>query len=134
MVKDQSLIIAQSGPAIAYARARSGAFERIEPPGHPAMVGASRASEPTFTHFAWQPGDVFILTGQGSCSQVEDPLVEACMGKGEPRMVAGYLNANIKQGKMIGRHGGGRRATGRPDHQRRVDHDGAGDLAGGLPR
>ncbi len=107
VINDYSLIIAQTGPAIAYARSRSGAFERIEPPDGRAPdgrapIGSGRNSEPSFTHFAWQPGDVIILTGAGSCANGFDPLIEACMSKGEPRMVAGYLNANVKQGKMIG--------------------------------
>ena len=102
VINDHSLIIAQAGPAIAYARSRSGAFERIEPPDAPVPIGSGHNSEPSFTHFAWQSGDVIILTGAGSCASGLDPLIEACMSKGEPRMVAGYLNANVRQGKMIG--------------------------------
>ncbi len=102
VINDQSLIIAQTGPAIAYARSRSGAFERIEPQERHALIGSGRNPEPSFTHFAWQPGDVIVLTGAGSCVDGLDPLIEACMSKGEPRMVAGYLNANVSQGKMIG--------------------------------
>ena len=102
VINEHSLIISQAGPAIAYARARSGAFERIQPPAGGALVGSSRNVEPSFTHFAWQLGDVVVLTGAGSCVDGIDPLIEACMAKGEPRMVAGYLNANIRQGKMVG--------------------------------
>lgn len=102
VINDHSLIIAQTGPAIAYARSRSGAFERIEPAGERAPIGSGRNPEPSFTHFAWQPGDVIVLTGAGSCVNGIDPLIEACMAKGEPRMVAGYLNANVGQGRMIG--------------------------------
>lgn len=102
VINDQSLIIAQAGPAIAYARSRAGAFERIEPAGERAPIGGSRNAEPSFTHFAWQPGDVIVLTGSASCAEGLDPLIEACMSKGEPRMVAGYLNANVRHGKMVG--------------------------------
>ncbi len=102
VINDRSLVIAQAGPAIAYARSRSGAFERVEPPDARAPVGSGRNPEPSFTHFAWQPGDIIVLTGAGSCADGIDPLIEACMAKGEPRMVAGYLNANVRQGKMIG--------------------------------
>lgn len=102
VINEQSLIIAQAGPAIAYARSRSGAFERIEPPGERAPIGGGHNPEPSFTHFAWQPGDVIVLTGAGSCVNGLDPLIEVCMSKGEPRMVAGYLNANVRHGKMIG--------------------------------
>ncbi|MGQ9814655.1 MAG: hypothetical protein ACUVR3_05825, partial [Candidatus Roseilinea sp.] len=102
IVNDRSLIIAQAGPAIAYARSRSGAFERIEPPDGRSPIGSGRDPNLSFTHFAWQSGDVIILTGAGSCADGLDPLIEVCMAKGEPRMVAGYLNANVRQGKMIG--------------------------------
>lgn len=103
VINDHSLIIAQTGPAIAYARSRAGAFERVEPPlDGRAPIGSGRNAEPAFTHFAWQPGDVVVLTGAGSCVDGLDPLIEACMAKGEPRMVAGYLNANVRRGKMIG--------------------------------
>ncbi|MCS7060726.1 MAG: hypothetical protein RMN25_06120 [Anaerolineae bacterium] len=102
VVNAQSVVIAQSGPAIAYARSRAGAFERIEPAERGVALGGARNPEPTFTHFAWQAGDVFVLTGAGSCVRVSDALIEACMSKGDPRMVAGYLNANVKQGTMVG--------------------------------
>lgn len=102
VINERSLIIAQAGPAIAYARSRSGAFERIEPPDASVPIGSGRDPNLSFTHFAWQLGDVIILTGTGSCADGLDPLIEVCMAKGEPRMVAGYLNANVRQGKMIG--------------------------------
>jgi hypothetical protein len=102
VVKDQSLVMAQAGPAIAYARSQGGAFERIEPPGRPAYAGVGHALEPHYSHFAWQPGDIFVLTGQGSRAQVDDALIEACMAKGDARLAAGYLNANVKRGQLTG--------------------------------
>ncbi len=101
LLTGDSLIIAQAGPAIAYARAASGAFEVIAEPSAPA-VGSQPVVDVRFSHFALQPGDVFVLTGARSTLDVDSGLIKACMGKGDARMVAGYLNANVKRGRMIG--------------------------------
>lgn len=102
VVNDESVVIAQAGPAIAFARAQSGAFERVIPDGDMPRVGKDHAVESFFTHFAYSVGDNFVLTGNGSCARVTDELVNACMGKGDAHLVAGYLNANIKDGRMVG--------------------------------
>lgn len=102
VVNDESVIIAQAGPAIAYARAQSGAFEHLVPEGDIPPVGSSRAADAVFTNYAWKPGDNFVLTGSGSCASIDDELVNACMRKGDGHMAAGFLNANVKQGKLIG--------------------------------
>ena len=104
LVTGEGLIIAQAGPAIAFARSDSGAFEVIAPyDTTPAQViGISSSIDVQFNNFAVQPGDVFVLTGARSTVGVSDALVSACMAKGDARMVAGYLNANVKQGRMIG--------------------------------
>jgi hypothetical protein len=101
---DEGLVIAQAGPTIAYARSASGAFEVIEPyaEGAPQVVGVSATVDVHFNNFAAQPGDVFVLTGVRSCVGATDALINACMAKGDARLVAGYLNANVKQGRMIG--------------------------------
>ena len=101
LLTEDSLIIAQAGPAIAYARAASGAFEVIAEPSAP-PVGSQPVVDVRFSHFALQPGDVFVLTGARSTLDVDNGLIKACMGKGDARMVAGYLNANVKRGRMIG--------------------------------
>jgi sugar lactone lactonase YvrE len=100
VINDENVVIAQTGPAIAYARAHSGAFERVDPVGDLVPVGTSRIIDTFFTNYAWQPGDTFVLTGVGSCIRVTENLVKACMAKGEARLVAGYLNANVKDGRM----------------------------------
>ncbi|MFC1463808.1 MAG: hypothetical protein ACFLMY_03055 [Candidatus Brachytrichaceae bacterium NZ_4S206] len=104
LVTGDSLIIAQAGPAIAYARSDAGAFEVIAPyTTTPAqVVGISPSVDVQFNNFAVQPGDVFVLTGARSTLGVSDELIRVCMGKGDARMVAGYLNANVKRGRMIG--------------------------------
>lgn len=104
LVSDEGVIIAQAGPAIAFARARSGAFEVVAPSdeGASQVIGVSASIDPQFNNFAPQPGDVFVLTGARSMIGVNDALVSACMAKGDARLVAGYLNANVKQGRMIG--------------------------------
>ena len=100
----EGLIIAQAGPAIAFARSDSGAFEVIAPYDATSaqVIGISPSVDVQFNNFAAQPGDVFVLTGARSAVGVSDALISACMAKGDARMVAGYLNANIKQGRMIG--------------------------------
>ncbi|MCL4505918.1 MAG: hypothetical protein M1140_07850 [Chloroflexi bacterium] len=102
VANDESVIIAQAGPAIAYARAQSGAFEHLVPEGDVPPVGSSRTADAVFTNYSWKPGDNFVLTGSSSCAGIDDELVNACMRKGDGHMVAGYLNANVKQGKLIG--------------------------------
>ncbi len=104
LVTGDGLIIAQAGPAIAYARSDAGAFEVVAPyPATPAqVVGISPSVDVQFNNFAVQPGDVFVLTGSRSTLGVSDELIRVCMGKGDARMVAGYLNANVKRGRMIG--------------------------------
>jgi len=102
LVTGEHLIIAQSGPAIAYARSADGAFEPLtNSPDAPAL-GATRAPEINFRNIAPRPGDVFLLTGAGSIQNTPDQLIEACMGKGDPHMVAGYLNANVRDGALTG--------------------------------
>ncbi|GIV83209.1 MAG: hypothetical protein KatS3mg052_0216 [Candidatus Roseilinea sp.] len=104
LVMGSGLIIAQAGPAIAYARSDAGAFEVVAPyAATPAqVVGISPSVDVQFNNFAVQPGDVFVLTGSRSTLGVSDELIRVCMGKGDARMVAGYLNANVKRGRMIG--------------------------------
>ncbi|MCS7055919.1 MAG: hypothetical protein NZM18_07075 [Thermoflexales bacterium] len=104
LVTGDNLIIAQAGPAIAYARSDAGAFEVILPytTTSAQVVGVSPVVDVQFSNFALQPGDVFVLTGTRSTLGVSDELVRVCMGKGDARMVAGYLNANVKRGRMIG--------------------------------
>jgi hypothetical protein len=102
VINHESVVIAQAGPAIAYARAQSGAFERVTPVGDLSPAGSSRSIDAFFTHYAWKPGDAFVLTGESSCRGVGDQLVNACMSKGDARLIAGYLNANVKQGRMTG--------------------------------
>ncbi len=102
VVNHESVIVAQAGPAVAFARSQTGAFERVIPVGNMEPAGNSRNVDAFFTHYAWKPGDAFVLTGESSCVGVSDTLVNACMGKGDARLVAGYLNANIKRGQMTG--------------------------------
>ncbi len=96
------VVIAQAGPALAFARGRAGAFERVEPARLQTPVGATRTEDVEFSNFPWQPGDAFVITGAYSCRDVNDLLVNRCMGKGEARLIAGYLNANVKQGSLTG--------------------------------
>ncbi len=104
VVSDESVVIAQCGPAIAYVRTTSGAFERIDPQGVAAqqVIGVSSTVDVSFDNVAHQPGSTYLLTGDRSFPGHNDGLVNVCMSKGDPRMVAGYLNANIKQGRMTG--------------------------------
>lgn len=104
VVSDESVVIAQCGPAIAYVRTTSGAFERIDPQGVAAqqVVGVSTTIDVSFDNVAHQPGSTYLLTGDRSFPGQNDGLVNVCMSKGDPRMVAGYLNANVKQGRMTG--------------------------------
>lgn len=102
LVTGEHLIIAQSGPALAYARSADGAFEPLTNPPDAPPLGATRAPEINFRNIAPRPGDVFLLTGAGSIQNTPEQLIEACMGKGDPRMVAGYLNANVRDGALAG--------------------------------
>lgn len=105
LVTAESIIIAQAGPAIAFARADSGAFEVIAPYAESSIaqvVGVNPSVDVQFNNFFAQPGDVYVLTGLRSTVGVSDALISACMAKGDARMVAGYLNANVKRGRMIG--------------------------------
>ncbi|NJM42180.1 MAG: hypothetical protein HC853_16240, partial [Anaerolineae bacterium] len=97
-----SLVLAQAGPAIAYARSKGGAFEPILPQDAASLIGSTRTVDVYFSNFTPQIGDVFVVTGAGSCINVNERLIEMCMGKGDARTVAGYLNANVKQGRMVG--------------------------------
>lgn len=96
------VVVAQAGPALGFARAASGGFERITPLRLQAPLGQARIEEPEFANFPWQSGDSFVLTGTASCRDVNDHLIFRCMAKGEARLVAGYLNANVKRGRLIG--------------------------------
>lgn len=102
LVTGEHLIIAQAGPAIAYARSADGAFEPMTNPPDTPLLGATRSAELNFRNIAPRPGDVFLLTGAGSITNTPQQLIEACMGKGDPRMVAGYLNANVRDGALAG--------------------------------
>ncbi len=104
LITPESVVIAQAGPALAFARASAGAFETIAPygDGPTQIVGMTPSIDVHFNNFAPLAGDVFVLTGARSYVDVSDSLVNVCMGKGDARMVAGYLNANIKQGRMSG--------------------------------
>ncbi len=99
----QNVIIARAGPAITFARAANGAFEAHHPDPQTlsACIGQTVPVEVQFDHFQPQIGDVFVLTGARSTQGVSDALVRACMSKGDARMVAGYLNANVKDGQMV---------------------------------
>ncbi len=99
---DDSLVIAQGGPALAYARNAKGGFESIMPMDASTLIGVSKSLDVYFTNLSPRQGDVLVLTGSGSCVNIAQRMVEVCMGKGDARMVAGYLNANIKQGKLVG--------------------------------
>jgi hypothetical protein len=96
------VVVAQAGPAIAFARGKAGAFERVEPARLQAPIGAARTEDVEFSNFPWQPGDAFVISGAYSCRDVNDHLINRCMGKGEARLIAGYLNANVKQGSLTG--------------------------------
>lgn len=101
LVTDQgSVIIARAGPAMIFARSSSGAFEAHHPDANE-WVGQLPLPEVQFDHFETKEGDVFVLTGARSTHNVSDALVRACMSKGDARMVAGYLNANVKEGQMV---------------------------------
>jgi hypothetical protein len=104
LITTEGVVIAQTGPALAFARASTGAFETIAPygDGPTQIVGTTPSIDVHFNNFAPQAGDVFVLTGARSYVDVSDALVGVCMGKGDARMVAGYLNANVKQGRMVG--------------------------------
>jgi hypothetical protein len=102
VINDENVIIAQSGPAIAFACAQTGAFERLNPEVNSPPVGSTRTTDSSFTNFAWKSGDSFVLTGHGSYTNVSDELIHACMRKGDGKLIAGYVNANVKQGKMVG--------------------------------
>ena len=97
-----SIVVAQAGPALAYARSQSGAFEPINPQDAASIIGETRNVDVYFSNFTPQVGDVFVITGANSCISVNQRLIEQCMARGEARMVAGYLNANVKQGRLIG--------------------------------
>ncbi|MCS6772775.1 MAG: hypothetical protein RMM31_01035 [Anaerolineae bacterium] len=104
LVGKDSVLLAQAGPSLAFARAANGAFEVIQPDfkGAPQIVGVAQHIDVYFNNFAAQVGDTFVLTGARSTEGVSVRLVEVCMSKGDARMVAGYLNANVKQGRMVG--------------------------------
>ncbi len=104
VVNDESVVLALAGPAIAYVRTKAGAFERIDAQGNAArqLVGATSHLDVSFDNVMHQTGTMFMLTGDRSFSNQNDGLVNACMSKGDPHMVSGYLNANIKQGRLIG--------------------------------
>ncbi|MCS7087622.1 MAG: hypothetical protein NZL91_02835 [Thermoflexales bacterium] len=104
LLTGDGLVLAQAGPAIAFARAANGAFEVIEPwfNGQPQLVGIAPRVDVFFNHFSVKPGDVFVLSGARSIADVSEELIEVCMSKGDARMVAGYLNANVKRGRMVG--------------------------------
>ena len=102
VANNDSLVIAQGGPSLAYARNARGGFESIMPQDGSTLIGVSKTLDVYFTNLSARQGDVLVLTGSGSCVNVAQRIVEQCMGKGDARMVAGYLNANIKQGKLVG--------------------------------
>lgn len=104
LITTETVVVAQAGPALAFARASTGAFETIAPygDGPTQVVGMTSAIDVHFNNFSPQAGDVFVLTGARSYVDVSDSLVSMCMGKGDARMVAGYLNANVKRGRMVG--------------------------------
>jgi hypothetical protein len=105
-----SLVVAQAGPALAYARSKSGAFEHILPLDAASIVGSTRNLVVSFAHYEPHEGDVYVITGAGSFSGVgassaplrDERLIETCMSRGDARMVAGFLNANVKQGRLMG--------------------------------
>ncbi|MCW1969903.1 MAG: hypothetical protein KIH69_017455, partial [Anaerolineae bacterium] len=102
VISNDSVVIGQCGPALAYARAPGGSFERITPPEGQRPIGVGYA-EMFFVNFSWQPGDAFVMTGTRSIGpDISERLINVCMGKGDARMVAGYLNANIKTGSLTG--------------------------------
>jgi hypothetical protein len=104
VVNDESVVLALAGPAIAYVRTNAGAFERIDAQGDAArqLLGVANQLDVSFDNVSHQPGTMFMLTGDRSFSNQNDNLVSLCMGKGDPRMVSGYLNANMKQGRLVG--------------------------------
>ena len=97
-----SIVVAQSGPALAYARNQTGAFEPINPMDAASIIGETRNVDVYFSNFTPRAGDVFVITGANSCVSVNQRLIEQCMARGEAKMVAGYLNANVKQGRLVG--------------------------------
>jgi len=97
-----SIVVAQAGPALAYARNQNGAFEPINPMDAASIIGETRNVDVYFSNFTSQVGDVFVITGANSCISVNQRLIEQCMARGEAKMVAGYLNANVKQGRLVG--------------------------------
>ena len=104
VVSGNTAVLAQAGPAVAYARSQNGAFERIAPPARTPLFG-SGGLEVYVANFAWRMGDSFVLSGLSSMSvdgKVGEDLIDACMGKGDGRMIAGYLNANVKVGFVTG--------------------------------
>jgi hypothetical protein len=104
LITAESVVVAQAGPAVAFARSSQGAFEVIAPyaDGSPQIVGMNPAIDVHFNNFAPQTGDVFVLSGAHSMTGVTDQLVNNCMARGDARMVAGYLNANVKRGRLVG--------------------------------
>ena len=102
VINEENVVIAQAGPAVAFACSQSGAFERLIPETNAPTFGSSRSVDAIFTNYTWKPGDNFVLTSEAVCTGISEELVFACMRKGDGRVVAGYLNANIKQGRMVG--------------------------------
>lgn len=104
VISGAACVIAQAGPAMAYARAANGMFERIAPPARSTLFGSGGA-EVYVANIAWQAGDAFVLSGSTAMSpggRISDDLIDVCMSRGDGRMIAGYLNANIKTGFMSG--------------------------------
>lgn len=96
------VVVAQAGPALAFFRGADGSFGRVMPAQLQAPLGAARVDHPDFSNFPWMSGDALVITGERSCRGVNDRLISRCMAKGEARLVAGFLNANVKQGSLIG--------------------------------
>lgn len=99
LVGEESVVLAQCGPALTYVRTSEGAFERIEPQGAAAegKLGSSQTIDVFFDNVAHQEGTIYVLTGAHSYPQQNDRLVSACMSKGDAETVAAYLNVNVKQ-------------------------------------
>ncbi len=110
VVNDESVVLAQAGPAIAYVCTLDGAFERIGPQGAAGqqLIGQTGVPDVSFDNVTHQAGSLYILTGDRSYSNQSDSLIQRClqranaMSAGVTRIAAGFINANIKNGRMTG--------------------------------
>ncbi len=103
-ISGNNVTMGQCGAALAYARAQNGAFERIAPNGALVPFGAPD-THVYLANFAWQPGDVFLLSGQSAIQPLDnrsEDLLNNSMSRGNGAQIARTLALSGWQGQLSG--------------------------------